>query len=454
MSQANKDAEEDELPYPVVPVDPDACVLPDATLCAFAVLEDMLVALAQGPTQWKVQLFEHPCLGEDPQPGGQIGEVELSTYTPQVGIPGKPTVPRFLPVLCCMSLPGSRAPHGHPQACGGFTLEEALFGLLFGADATLLESPVILCGLPDGQLCCVVLRALVTSRSAPGNPKALVRILHHLEEPVVFIGALRTEPQTEEAVESELSSEEVHSDCLVALGHHGRTLAIKASWDESGTLVPELQEYCLPGPVLCAACGGGGRIYHSTPSDLCVVDLAQGGTPLDPQQPNRAPGSLPPTLCPASLSICSVLTISVSPRAPAGRSGCSSVQSQSCQGPSWHSPCGWPTLFPGFLQRLHWQVQAFPLQPQPAGMGPRSSCVCLLPGLEQGHCCAWVGYHPSLEWPLSMWPPVASAGALLAAGLRSGGACTRLLRAGTRSASLHVLVGCSAEGRALELGVF
>ncbi|KAG3268301.1 Fanconi anemia core complex-associated protein 100 [Ictidomys tridecemlineatus] len=318
VSQANKDSEEDELPYPVMPVDPDACVLPDATLCAFIVLDDMLVALAQGPTQWKMQLFEHPCLGEDPQPGGQIGEVELSTYTPEIGIPGKPTAPHFLPVLCCMSLPGSRAPHGHPQACGGFTLEEALFGLLFGADATLLESPVILCGLPDGQLCCVALRALVTSRSAPGDPKALVRILHHLEEPVVFIGALKTEPQTEEAVESELSSMEVHSDCLVALGHHGRTLAIKASFDKSGNLVPELQEYFLPGPVLCAACGGGGRIYHSTPSDLRVVDLAQGSIPLDPQQPNRAPGSLPPTLCPTSLSVCSVLTVSVSPRAPAG----------------------------------------------------------------------------------------------------------------------------------------
>ncbi|XP_047400473.1 Fanconi anemia core complex-associated protein 100 isoform X1 [Sciurus carolinensis] len=317
VSQANKDSEDGELPYPVIPVDPDACVLPDATLCAFTVLDDLLVTLAQGPTQWKLQLFERPRLGEDPQPG-QVGEVELSTYTPQAGIPGKPTAPCFLPVLCCVSLPGSRAPHGHPQGCGAFTLEEALFGLLFGADATLLESPVILCGLPDGQLCCVVLRALVTSKSAPGNPKALVRILHHLEEPVIFIGALKTEPQTEEAVESELPSEEVHSDCLVALGHDGRTLAIKASWDESGNLVPELQEYCLPGPVLCAACGRGGRIYHSTPLDLCVVDLAQGSIPLDPQQPNRAPGGLPPTLCPASLSICSVLTVSVSPRAPAG----------------------------------------------------------------------------------------------------------------------------------------
>ncbi|XP_014386718.1 PREDICTED: Fanconi anemia core complex-associated protein 100-like [Myotis brandtii] len=113
--------------------------------------------------------------------------------------------------------------------------------------------------------------------SAPGDPKALVRILHHLEEPVAFIGALRTEPSAEGPEDADL-------DCLVALGHHGRTLAIKASWDEAGSLVPELREYCLPGPVLCAACSGDSHVYHSTPSGLCVcrLDLSP-----EPPRPTR-----------------------------------------------------------------------------------------------------------------------------------------------------------------------
>uniref|UniRef100_A0A8D1NCS8 Fanconi anemia core complex-associated protein 100 n=1 Tax=Sus scrofa TaxID=9823 RepID=A0A8D1NCS8_PIG len=307
----DQDGEAGEPPAPVIPVDPGACVLPDATLCAFTVLDNVLVALAQGPAQWKMQLFERPCPGQDPRPGGQIGEVELSTCTPPSGSLGEPAAPCFLPVLCCASPPGPGVPHGHVQGSGGVTLEEALFGLLFGADASLLESPVILCGLPDGQLCCAVLKTLVTSRSAPGDPKALVKILHHLEEPVIFIGAVRTEPLAE-------ATGDAHSDCLVALGHHGRTLAIKASWDEVGHLVPELREYCLPGPLLCAACGEGGRLYHSTPSDLCVVHLAQGGSPWDPMQPTGAPGGLPALLCPASLSVCSVVTLSVSSRAPEG----------------------------------------------------------------------------------------------------------------------------------------
>ncbi|XP_057572460.1 Fanconi anemia core complex-associated protein 100 isoform X2 [Hippopotamus amphibius kiboko] len=301
------DDQDSEPPDPVIPVHPDTCVLPDATLHAFTVLDDMLVTLAQGPTQWKVQLFERPCPGEDCRPGGQIGEVELSTCTPPAGSLGEPAAPRFLPVLCCASPPGSRAPHSHPWGSGGITLEGALFGLLFGPDASLLESPVILCGLPDGQLCSVVLKTLVTSRLAPGDPKALVKILHHLEEPVIFIGALRTEPLSEDVGDA-------YCDCVVALGHHGRTLAIKASWDEAGHLVPELREYSLPGPVLCAACDRGSHVYHSTPSDLRVVDLAQEGSPWDPTQCDGFPGGLPSLLCPASLSICSVTTLSVSPR--------------------------------------------------------------------------------------------------------------------------------------------
>lgn len=310
VSQSDGDDEDGESPSPVTAVDPDTCVLPDATLCAFTVLGDLLIALAQGPAQWKVQLFECPCPGEEPGPRGQIGEVELSTHTPPAGSPGQPQALHFLPVLCCVSLPSSRARHGPPQGHGALTLEGPLFGLLSGADAALLESPVILCGLPDGQLCSVVLKTLVTSRLAPGDPKALVRILHHLEEPIIFIGALRTEPSAEGPEAADL-------DCLVALGRHGRTLAIKASWDEAGSLVPELREYCLPGPVLCAACGGDSHMYHSTPSGLCVVDLARGGTPGDPMPPD-GPGGLPPLLCPASLGICSVVTLSAPSRSPEG----------------------------------------------------------------------------------------------------------------------------------------
>lgn len=315
MSQSDGDEEDGEAPSPVVPVDPDACVLPDATLRTFAVLDGGLVTLAQGSAQWKLQLFECPGPGQT-RPLGKTGEVQLSASTPPAGSPGKPGAPRFLPVLCCVSPPGCGTPHRLQHGPRSFTLEGALFGLLFGPDAALLRSPVILCGLPDGRLCCVTLKTLVTSRSAPGDPKALVRVLHHLEEPVIFIGALRTEPPAEDG-------EDACCDCLVALGHRGRTLAIKASCDEAGSPAPELREYCLPGPVLCAAAGRGGRVYLSTPSGLCLLGLARGGAPWLGEAadgPPAGPGGLPSLLCPASLSVCSVVTLSVSPRSPEGKS--------------------------------------------------------------------------------------------------------------------------------------
>lgn len=318
-SQNDGDDAGSEPPSPATPVDPAACVLPDATLCAFTVLDTMLVTLAQGPAHWKVQLFRCPCPGQDL---GQIGEVDLSTCTPLAGSPGEPKAALLLPVLCCVSPPGSGVPRGHPGGAGGFTLEGSLFGLLFGADAALLESPVLLVGLPSGQLCCVVLKSLGTSGLAPRDPKAAVKVLHHLEEPVIFIGALRTEPLAEDM-------EDIYSDCLVALGHHGRTLAIKARRDEAGSLGPVLREYWLPGPVLCAACGGDGRVYHSTPSGLCVVDLARAGAPWDPVQPSACPGSLPSLPCPASLRVCSVLALSVSSGVPEGTSCCFNVRNQS-----------------------------------------------------------------------------------------------------------------------------
>ncbi|KAM6163976.1 Fanconi anemia core complex-associated protein 100 [Rhynchocyon petersi] len=307
VDSAEGDGQADEDLPSVVPVGPAACILPDPTLCAFTLLDDTLIAVTQGPATWKMQLFQPLCPGPDPGPGTQIGEVAFPTGAPPAGPLGELPATHFLPVLCCVSPPTS----GDSKA---FTLQGPLFGLLFGADATLLESPVVLCGFPDGQLCCLVLKTLVTSRTAPGDPRSLVRILHHLEEPVVFIGALRTELQAQEAAGAQgLLGEDSHADCLVALGHEGRTLAIKACRDEAGSLTPDLQEYRLSGPVLCATCSEDGRVFLSTPSDLCLLDLTQGVDPTDPSQ-----RGLPPLLCPTSLGMCGTAALFLSSRASTG----------------------------------------------------------------------------------------------------------------------------------------
>ncbi|XP_055971350.1 Fanconi anemia core complex-associated protein 100 [Sorex fumeus] len=273
-------------------VGPAACILPSPTLVAFVVWGDMLVTLAQGPARWKVQLTPCTTPGQNLMPPNSVGEVDLPADGTPAASPGQPQAPLDLPVLCIVAPPGPRG------------LDAALFGLLFGADACLLHSPVLLCGLPGGQLCAVLLQALVTSSGAPGDPQALVRTIHHLEEPVVWVGVLRTEPPAE-------GLGDAPSDCLVALGRGGRLLAIKACQDEAGSPVLELREYRIPGPVLCAAGDGGSCLLLSTPSGLQVVDLALGSDPRDPR-------GLPPDLCPASTSICSLAALTVTPRAPGG----------------------------------------------------------------------------------------------------------------------------------------
>ncbi|XP_066471810.1 Fanconi anemia core complex-associated protein 100 [Tiliqua scincoides] len=297
----------------VLPMGSNACTFPDATLCTFTLLNDVLVTLSQVQGKWCMNLHELP--GPEDQenfPRQPISHVDITTST---GSDGDVSLAHFLPVLCCASSPGTSDLKEGLRHSGGFMLEEPLFSLLFGVDAAMLDSPMILCGFPDGQLCSVPLKAL----SSPGNcnlEDSPVKILHHLEEPVVFIGALRTErrsPDTEELP----AYGDLGCDCVVALGHYGKMVAIKAAQGEE-IKVPELREYYLQGPVLCAACSGGSRMYYSTHSDIYAVDL-DNGTP-EAEKVEDSAGTLPSALSPASLSICSVVALSLSSRESEGES--------------------------------------------------------------------------------------------------------------------------------------
>lgn len=257
---------------------PDACILPDPSLCAFAVCGELLVTLALGSTRWKVRRTLCPAPGEEVPPA-PIGEVDLPVKVPPAGSPTQPPAPQHLPVLCHV------APTG---------LDPTLPGLLFGTDACILRSPLLLCGLPGGQLCAVLLDALATSHGTPGDPHALVRTIHHLQEPVVFVGALSTGPPAEGLVD-------MPSNCLVALGCRGRLLTVRAGRDEAGSPVLELREHQVPGPVLCAACDRGRCLFLSTPSGLCVVGLSEQGD-----------------ICPISTGLCRLAALAVSTIAPGG----------------------------------------------------------------------------------------------------------------------------------------
>ncbi|XP_053153567.1 Fanconi anemia core complex-associated protein 100 isoform X2 [Hemicordylus capensis] len=307
------DGEENDCFSSVFPMGSDACTFPDATLCTFTLLNDVLVTLSQVQGKWCMNLHELP--GPEDQknlPCQPISHVDITTCTSN---DGDVSLAHFLPVLCCASSPGASDQREGLRHSGGFMLEEPLFSLLFGVDAAMLDSPMILCGFPDGQLCSVPLKAL----SSPDNHSredSPVKILHHLEEPVVFIGALRTERRSPDAEEPPAYGD-LGCDCVVALGHYGKMVAIKAAQGEE-VKVPELREYYLQGPVLCAACSGGSRMYYSTHSDIYAVDL-DSNTP-EAEKVEDMVGTLPSALSPASLSICSVVALSLSSRESEGES--------------------------------------------------------------------------------------------------------------------------------------
>ncbi|KAM8796832.1 Fanconi anemia core complex-associated protein 100 [Eudromia elegans] len=324
MEQSDGDGQEGSCPSAVLAVDSEACIFPDPTLCTFTLLDNFVVTLSQAEGKWWMKLHELPRPEQESPPYRQISEVALSPGA-EAGADAAGPAARFLPVLCCASARGAAQ---RLWCSGGFVLEEPLFSLLFGADAALLESPMILCGFPDGQLCSVPLKALSSSPAADGcgdtsGQDPPVKILHHLEEPIVFIGALRTERRAEEEEEEEAEDEQLLGDagcdCVVAVGHYGKMLAVKAD-ERAEAAVPELREYHLRGPVLCAACGSGSRMYYSTHSDISAVDLDWGSECSDAEDAESPAGVLPPVLSPASLSICSVVALSLSSRASEGES--------------------------------------------------------------------------------------------------------------------------------------
>ncbi|XP_009703643.1 PREDICTED: Fanconi anemia-associated protein of 100 kDa, partial [Cariama cristata] len=289
MEQTDGDGQESNCPSGVFPVDSDACIFPDSSLCMFTLLNNFVITLSQAHGKWWMKLHELPRPEQESPPYRQVSEVGFCPG-PQPVDEGDGQPSHFLPVLCCASSPGTVGSGEGLWCSGGFVLEEPLFSLLFGIDAAMLESPMILCGFPDGQLCSVPLKALSSLPAVDGchdvsNQDPPVKILHHLEEPIVFIGALRTERRAVEDAEDEQLFGDTGCDCVVAVGHYGKMVAVKADQREEAP-VPELRENYLRGPLSS-----------------------------DPEDAESCTGVLPPVLSPASLSICSVVALSLSSRA-------------------------------------------------------------------------------------------------------------------------------------------
>ncbi|XP_034563455.1 Fanconi anemia core complex-associated protein 100 [Notolabrus celidotus] len=233
-------------------------VVPEEGILCLLFEGSTLLTLSQRDTSWVLTL--HRSLKQSkPSSFEMLGSFSLPVVSGVLqNASERKTVTRRNPVLMCVhsreTTPlSSSSASSTTKRC--LPLKPVLYTLLFDIDAALAKSPVILCGLPDGRLCFL-----------PLHPSASrLKVLHNLEQPVMFIGA------------SSFEESSGHAQCLVAVGEQGRVvlMTLNKRGPEGGGFTAGFTEGCVPGPVMCG-CVGKNFLYYSTVSDLLALDLSEG----------------------------------------------------------------------------------------------------------------------------------------------------------------------------------
>ncbi|MCI4384404.1 hypothetical protein PGIGA_G00038220 [Pangasianodon gigas] len=306
----------------------DSVLVKDGNVLSFTVAEDILITVSLQESFWSFHLYELPrCSTRSPvfqkRTGFQVpavtgvaqNDVDLQARTSSA------------PTLTCIypnSSPEGHACKRHPR------LDPLLFRLLFGVDASLINSPIILCGLPDGRLVFfpLLLPALISSRV---EQKPQIRIFYSLEQPVAFIGTSVIGDQGPQ--------------CLVVIGQNGRILLIRANQRSSVGKAADCSkngrilliranqrssvgkaadcrfvEHIVPGPVVCA-CVDGEHLYYSTATNLFSLSLSKTLTPLSSSSSSITAASEGDITRPGSavcLNVCRVIALTELSISPAG----------------------------------------------------------------------------------------------------------------------------------------
>lgn len=155
---------------------------------------------------WSFDLYEEP----GSRPLRKLACFQVATVNScSLNITDKDKSP---PVLTCIYPKGYTSVNSQQSDLHPY-LEPRLFRLLFGVDASLVNSPVILCGLPDGRICCFPL--LVPTLAGPrGEQRSPIRVLQSLEQPIVFVGTC--------------VSGEHGPQCFIAVGQRGKLLMVRS----------------------------------------------------------------------------------------------------------------------------------------------------------------------------------------------------------------------------------
>uniref|UniRef100_A0A8C4Q335 Fanconi anemia core complex-associated protein 100 n=1 Tax=Eptatretus burgeri TaxID=7764 RepID=A0A8C4Q335_EPTBU len=184
----------------------------------------------------------------------------------------------------------------------------SLFRLLFGD----VDSPIVVCGLPDGRLVSAPNAGSGSQKLPPFSQALNPLVLHDLKQPLVAIGTAQL-PCHPACSGKKFRKEGVEQpNCLVVVGTRGKVVVLTVGLhnDRESLIV---REFCVQGPITCAECVED-RLYYST---LCGLHCARLSIPQTTRQdgdrtdgrssceetPRTPVESLPPMFHPRSLGI-------------------------------------------------------------------------------------------------------------------------------------------------------
>ncbi|XP_075702537.1 Fanconi anemia core complex-associated protein 100 [Rhinoderma darwinii] len=237
----------------------------DPSICSFMVAHEVLVVVLALQDKWKISAFQLESLKHEEPSTAPSREV---TFSHKYGLDRCD----LQPVLCCVSLWKEEAMSADSPRHSA--LQAALFTRLFGVDLAILESPMILCGFPDGQVVSFPLESAGVRHSTNQNiAQGSMKLLYHLEQPVVSIATIRMRScdlNTEQP-----PAENTACDCLLVVGQKGLIVSV-TSGDNPDAVSCAYKDYRLPSSVICTFYSTSG-VFCCTSSDLIHVTVSHRG---------------------------------------------------------------------------------------------------------------------------------------------------------------------------------
>ncbi|XP_078427149.1 Fanconi anemia core complex-associated protein 100 isoform X1 [Cetorhinus maximus] len=294
----------------VCAVSAERCIIRESAIFSFIVSDDVVATVAKEDQKWRMSFLRLPPLGCEVQLCRKIEDIDFALH-PNVPCCEKSLRSSHPPVLSCIYPHTVKDSEERTRGDDYLCLEPSLFSLLFSVDANMLNSPIILCGLPDGQVCFVPMKY---ARSEAKGHASRITVLHHLEQPVVFIGVVTVKQEGNDDQEHQSSTvKPLIPDCIVVIGKGGKVVIIKASLQMEMWL-PNFIQYHLRGPIVSACCHAS-TLYYSTCWDFFSVELVHGeksfglaGRTAD-ERNGQSECVLPSILTPISLNICGVVAV-------------------------------------------------------------------------------------------------------------------------------------------------